>query len=372
MQNIKILEVQKLERKILAGLSAEWECAVSALERRWRELMRPPIFSIDDMKQNWGQWRPDVREITLSRRLVMEHPWHSVREVLHHEMAHQLASEALGGNAENPHGKAFRQACRLLNANPRASGTFPLLDQRIGSDPAALNDKIMLRIQKLLALAESSNPHESRAAMAAAHRLVEKYNIDLIEGQTKRNYVSVFLGRCAARHPKEHKFLCLLVQDFYFVKNIWISSWNVEKGRMGLVAEISGTPQNVHIASYVYDCVNQYVKSQWSKYRQRNASVSGRSRSDFAVGVIEGFRSTLEKQRQTSVHSASGKNLICLEDLQLVEYVKNRYPSLRKRSKRYSMKNQRIRRDGQNAGKQLVISKAVSTTGPAGGLLPKP
>lgn len=370
MQNQKIFELQELERKILTGLSAEWECAVSALPPRWRELMRPPIFSIDDMKQNWGLWRPDVREIALSRRLVMEHPWHSVREVLHHEMAHQLASEALGLSSESPHGPAFRQACRLLNANPRASGNFPLLDQRIGSDSADPNDRIMLRVQKLLALAESSNPHESRAAMAAAHRLVEKYNIELIEKKAKQNYVSVFLGQCAARHPKEHKFLCLLVQDFYFVKNIWISSWTVEKGSMGRVAEISGTPQNVQIASYVYDCVNQYIKSQWSKYRQRNASVSGRSRSDFAVGVIEGFRSTLEKQRQTNVHSASRKNLICLEDPQLVEYVKNRYPIVRKRSKRYSMKNQRIRLDGQNAGKRLVISKAVSTTGPAGGILP--
>lgn len=369
MKNSKIIELENLERRILDGLAAEWEVAEWSLPRHCRDMVKPPLFVLGDMEKLWGQWRRDVREITLSRKLVMNHPWHAVREVLHHEMAHQFADELLGNYGETPHGPAFHQACRLLKANPKASGDYPLLDERISDDFVADNDKIMLKVQKLLALAESSNLHESQAAMAAAHRLIEKYNIDLIQGNSLRNFASVFLGPCALRHPREQKYLCNLLKDFYFVRNVWISSWILEQGRMGRVMEMSGTPKNIQIATYVYDYVNQYIKTQWSQYRQRYASVSGRSRSDFAVGVIEGFRSTLEKQKAERDNPACGQSLIKLEDSQLTEYFNNRYPKIRMQKRTYAAGDRQIRSHGRDVGKQLVISKGVSATGSSGGFI---
>jgi hypothetical protein len=39
------------------------------------------------------------------------------------------------------------------------------------------HDRVVVRIHKLMALAESSNPNEARAAMLKAHELITRHNV---------------------------------------------------------------------------------------------------------------------------------------------------------------------------------------------------
>ena len=118
----------------------------------------------------------------------------------------------------------------------------------------------MLRIKKLMALAQSQNQHEAEAAMAKAHQLIGKYNVDLLTHEENRDFVSVFVGKPALRHFREEYALARLLTDFYFVFGIWMPAYVVDKGKMGSVLEISGTVQNTKIAHYVYDFVNQSAR----------------------------------------------------------------------------------------------------------------
>src|SRR3972149_6999948 len=118
----KIITQEHLESCILHGLSCEWKRTIWLLDSPYREKMRPPLFALRDGKDKWGIWCGGKREISLSRNLVLNHSWAAVREVLFHEMAHQLAEEVLGAGRESPHGPFFQEACSLLRANPRASG----------------------------------------------------------------------------------------------------------------------------------------------------------------------------------------------------------------------------------------------------------
>ena len=124
----------ELERRILHGLSCEWANALWVLPFARRQKMLPPLFALGDFQDPWGVWSRIKREIILSRRLVLNHSWDSVREVLLHEIAHQFADEVLGAYGETPHGPQFQKACRLLRASPRASGAYPPLDRRIETD----------------------------------------------------------------------------------------------------------------------------------------------------------------------------------------------------------------------------------------------
>ena len=63
-------------------------------------------------------------------RLIEQHPWDIVVEVLKHEMAHQLADELLGG-CESAHGVIFRDACRMLGVANWAAGAACDLPQEI-------------------------------------------------------------------------------------------------------------------------------------------------------------------------------------------------------------------------------------------------
>jgi hypothetical protein len=168
----------ELERRMLHGLACEWDAALWVLDDVHRRRMKKPLFSILDLKNTWGSWSSKNGEICLSRRLVTTHPWDAVRDVLLHEMAHQMAEQVLGGMGETPHGTAFLKACHLLRANPKASGTYPLLQDLIHREQTDRNDRILIRIKKLLALAQSRNRFEAEAAMLKAHELIAIYNID--------------------------------------------------------------------------------------------------------------------------------------------------------------------------------------------------
>jgi hypothetical protein len=348
---------QNLERRMLHGLACEWENALWVLDPSYRKRLRKPIFSLGDLKNKWGSWTGEKREICLSRDLVLKHPWDAVQEVLKHEIAHQFAQELLGADGEPPHGPTFMKACQLLRANPKASGEYKPLDERILGDSTNLEDKILVRIKKLMALAQSKNQHEAEAAMAKAHKLIEKHNIDLLKRDEDRHFISVFVGKPACRHFREENDLANLIQDFYFVHGIWVPAYVLEKGKRGNVLEITGTIQNVRIASYVHEFVKRYVDAQWVKYNG-NKGLNRYRKSDFAVGIIEGFRSKLKSQR--SKKRAKGKlSLIKVEDPLLKKHVSFRYPRTTSIRQKGLRRDRNVLNDGRRLGKNLVISKGI-------------
>ena len=183
---------EELERRILHGLVCEWENALETLNPPDKEKLRKPFFSLGNMKGKWGYWSGEKNEICLSRELVLDHPWDTVCEILLHEMAHQYAEQVLGGHDEPPHGPKFNQACHLLRANPRASGNYKPLDERILKYSPSSGDKIIVRVKKLMALAQSQNRHEAELAMAKAHEFIEKYNIELLARDEERYFLVLY------------------------------------------------------------------------------------------------------------------------------------------------------------------------------------
>jgi len=347
-----------LEHRILQGLSLEWETALWVLDEENRQRMRPPLFRLRDYKRTWGTWSGERREISLSRDLVLHHSWDAVLEVLLHEMAHQFAEEALGAQQEPSHGPAFRRACHLLRANPKASGKYMPLDDRMACDPPGPEDKTVRRVRKLMALAESPNRHEAEVSMAKAHELIAKHNLHLLERDERRDFTSVFVGTPALRHPREEYALANLLQEFYFVQGIWVPAYVLEKGKMGRVLEISGADQNVKLASYVYDFVRRFIDRQWKEYNTHKG-LNRRRKTDYAVGIIEGFRSKLALQ--DSKKKRGGKRaLIKLGDPLLEKYVAYRYPRTVSEKRVVSGKDEKVASDGREAGKKLVIHKGIT------------
>ncbi len=352
---------ETLERRILHGLSCEWDTALWVLPHPLAQKMKKPVFAISDMKHRWGYWSRKNREIVLSRRLVMNHSWRAVREVLRHEMAHQFTDEVLGALKEPPHGTTFQEACRHLRADPGVSGNYRFLDDAVPSSKETPEDRMMVRIQKLMSLAQSRNQHEAEAAMAKAHELVGKYNIDLVRLDRKRNFVSVFLGKAMLRRFREEHQLALLLQKFYFVYCIWVSSYVFEKGKMGRVLEISGTEKNVQIAAYVYDFVNRFIEDRWRDYN-RDLELNRYRKTDFALGVLKGFAQKLERQSHR-FHSKRGHDLIKAGDPLLNEYVAYHYPYKRSGRGKPLRQSLKVKKDGEKVGDSLVIHKGISRKG---------
>ena len=359
---------EELERRILHGLVCEWESAGWILSPSNREKLRKPLFSIREMHSRWGYWSGEKNEICLSRNLVLNHSWDAVREILLHEMAHQFAGQVLGAGTIPPHGPKFKRACYLLRANPSASGSYRPLDEVVSHDSTDPEDKIMVRVKKLMALAQSKNQHEAEAAMAKAHEFIEKYNVDLLARNENRHFASVFVGSPALRHFREDYHLSNLLQDSYFVFGIWVPAYVMEKRKMGNVLEISGTLQNVRIASYVYDFVKHFIDSQWYAYN-KDKGLNRYRKTDFAVGILEGFRSKLELQTEKKKKIKSRLALIKIQDPLLEKHMNYKYPRTTTVRGKALRKDKHVLKDGISVGKGLVIFRGITQKETNGRLL---
>ena len=359
----KQIDIQeKLERQIIHGLSCEWENALWVLSVAHKKLIKKPLFSLRDMKNRLGYWSGEKKEICISRKLVYNHSWDTVREILLHEMAHQFAEQVLDAQNELPHGPTFQRACQLLRANPKASGEYSLLKEKTAEEPHSHKDRIMIRVKKLLALAASQNHHEAEAAMLKAHELIKKYNIDLLCENEKRNFISMFVGKPALRHHREEYDLAHLIQDFYFVQGMWVSAYVLEKGKMGRVLELSGTTQNIKIASYVYAFVQHFINSQWQLYN-KGKKYNRFRQSDFAVGIIEGFRTKLENKYLEKKNNTARFAMIAIDDPLLKKYMKYKYPHTVIFRRNVSDHDEKIFKDGRQIGQKLVLYKGISEKG---------
>lgn len=347
----------EFERRILHGLACEWEAALWVLEEDLRRQMKKPLFRIFDATHAWGVWSGRNREIRISRNLVQNHPWDAVREVLLHEMAHQLSEQVLGAGGEPPHGPVFRQACHLLRADPKASGSYPLLQEKIYRGAEDGDDRVRVRVGKLLALAQSRYRHEAEAAMLKAYELMARHHIDQNAAGRKHDYFSLFLGHPSLRHPREAYHMAGLIHDFYFVQGIWVPAYVMSKGKMGRVLEISGNRQNILMAEYVFRFVTRYIDQKWSVYN-RKRRLNRHRKTDFAIGVIEGFRKKIDRSRPEIFQDR--RQLIRLEDPQLKAYFAYKYPRTRSVRSAGGVHDGNVVEDGMRIGEKLVISKGIT------------
>ncbi|WP_155308909.1 DUF2786 domain-containing protein [Desulfosarcina ovata] len=356
------------ERQVLRGLAAEWENARWLVPAEFRESVRRPLFGIREMPNKLGSWHAARREIALSQELVSRHRWDDVKAVLLHEMAHQVAHEGLRATAETDHGAAFQRACGWLRADPAAAANYRPLSERLRQgDPLDTRDRIVVKVRKLMALAESSNANEATAAMRKAYELIARHNLELIQKGAAQTYVSIFIGTPCLRHFREAYHLALLLQDFYFVQGVWIQAWVLDKGKMGRVLEISGTRKNVQIAEYVHGAVSRYIDSAWTDYR-RQKGLNRYRKTDFAVGIIEGFKSTLHMAAQCIRTNLPSDLPVATADPALKGYVDRRYRRVRAFSRQGPGHDPRVFADGTETGKKLVIAKGITQKGCAGDL----
>jgi hypothetical protein len=363
-----------LEREgcILRGLACEWECARRMLEPENARRLRRPLFALDDAASRWGAWSADRCEIRLSRALVHHHPWDAVREVLFHEMAHQLADELFDARGETAHGPKFLKACGLLGANPRASGNLALPTEQVHRAASHVADRSADRIRKLLALAGSSNPHEADAAMLKAHQLMARVNAEAGVAGPPREFLSIFVGRPALRHSRTHYHLAALLRDFYFVLPIWVPAYVLDKSRMGRALEISGTAFNLRTAAYVYAFIQRVIAAEWERWA--SISVAGRQGAGaFGVGVVEGFRARLQAARKGPGRGRrSPFALVPAGDPALADYFKGRYPHTARVGRAAARLHRRALNAGRQVGNRLVLSQPATAIGAGGGLLPSP
>lgn len=338
----------ELEAALVRALRAAW---YDANGQYFKRHLKVPVIALSDAAGRLGCWLPEVRTIELGRAFVLAQAWGVVVEVLRHEMLHQYVHEVLGIRDQGAHGPAFRELGERLGIDVAARGLPRAADSAEG--------RVLGRIAKLLALADSPNVHEAESAMAEAQRLMLKHNLEVTRAGAARGYGFRHLGAPSGRVEESARLLAHILEHHFFVECIWVSVWRPREGRRGSVLEVCGSEANLEMAAYVHDFLTHTADRLWREYRRAHG-VPGRERRTFQAGVMMGFRDKLMVQGQQQAE----RGLVWTGDADLGAYYRRRHPRVRWLHHEGNPMTA-ARSHGRAAGSKVVLSKPMHS-GPSG------
>jgi hypothetical protein len=346
---------EALERKLLARLVSEWE---TINFQYFHNALRRPILLLSDTRTRLGQWHGSTRTLEISRALVLEYAWVEVLEVLKHEITHQYVDEHLRVTDETAHGPTFRKHCERLGIDAAARGT-PGKTLAEDDDPAS---RIVARIHKLLALAQSPNRHEAEAAATTAQRLMLKFNIEVDKHDPRsgerRNYGFRHLGTPVGRvHDYQRRIAAILVK-YFFVEGVWISVYRPFEAKRATVFEICGLEPNLAMAEHVHAFLSQTAERLWLEYRRTTKRRGNRDRQAYLSGVMRGFDDKLAEQHK----EFQTQGLVWVPQPDLHGFYRRRHPKL-VTIRRASARRNEAFADGSKAGRSIVLSQPVTRGG---------
>ena len=340
-----------------ARLSVELEMAlVRELQRSYADInsthfgrkLKPAPVVLSEARSRLGRWLADVRAIEIGRPFALSHPWGVVLEVLKHEMAHQYVSEVLKKTDETAHGPAFRDVCARLGIDAAAAG-LP-----VTRDKADDEVRILDRIARLLALAESRNVHEAQAAMSAAQRLMLKYNLATVAGSV-RAYGFRHLGAPSGKVSESERILGNILDQHFFVDVIWVPIYRPLEQKRGSVLEVCGSHANLEMAAYVHAFLTHTADHLWLAHKREHNIRINRDRRTFLAGVMAGFLEKLNGQRRIS----QAEGLVWVGDSDLSAYYRKRHPRIAHVRHRGSARNE-AHHHGREAGRRIVLHRPVA------------
>ena len=333
----------KLETLLVREIALEW----AHLNRLYfKEALTPPQIALVPSRGQLGRWVHDTRTLEMSKMLVVEQPWGVVLEVLKHEMAHQYVREILREDGQSPHGKAFRDTCARLGIDGAAAG--------MPSAPSETEQRVIERIARLLALAESPNQHEAEAAAIAAQRLMLKHNLEVRRDARARGYAWKHLGTPSGRITEAERILAMVLGKHFFVEVIWVPVYRPLEAKRGSVLEVCGSPSNLEIAEFVHHFMLGTAERLWEEHKAQLGIRSNRDRRTFLAGVMAGFAEKLG--RGAEQHKAEG--LVWKRDADLSTFLRARHPHVRHVRHTGARRNDAFSH-GRQAGRKIVLHRGV-------------
>ena len=337
---------------------------------------------LDESSSRWGYWDPSLRVIGISRRLLFEYSWDIVIEVLKHEMAHQVVSEVFRV-ADQSHGVLFKKACAMLRVSSWAQISEielgeKLLTWRDESYSARDSDALRLlrKVEKLLQLAQSSNEHEAFLAMQTVRELYRKHNMRIFQTSAERQFVHLLLNLGRKVVSQADTMIALILKRHFFVQTVTTGYFDIKQGRQTKAIEVLGTRENVLMAEYVFYYLRQSSEQLWGSFQKRQR-VSASSKRSYMLGVLTGFDEKLSNASETPQQSRANlaeqgnesnlplavqQNIMLGMQRELEAFLHERYPRIRTRSWSSSSGDLFSYFAGQEEGRRLTISKAITHT----------
>jgi predicted SprT family Zn-dependent metalloprotease len=334
-----------------------------------------PAITLHQSESVWGRWDPLNLSISLSIAVIETCSWRVVVEILKHEVAHQL-TDYLYGSCALPHGVEFQSVCKLLRVEDwarRASSGKSLHELSMLSNwkqdkESETNIRYQRRLEKLLALADSTSEHEAMVAMRRAQELQDQHRLSGRKVKKKsRPLVNLEIGAGKQRHaPYEGRIASILMSHFH-VDVVFATRFSVKTEAPEAIIDLLGRREDVLLAEYVHGFLHRSARGLWLEKRQKTGAKGVRARNSYIRGLLAGFDAKLseenpERARGREVTHRATQALVRADGQERSEFVKARYPRLSARRSSARI-DQSAYRDGKSAGSKLSMRRPVTSGG---------
>lgn len=301
-------------------------------------------------KSMLGYFTADFYELGF-HELLMHSGKERLRNIIRHELAHYMIFINHGPNIQS-HGSEFRAFCQRMGWSEEVYSAIELVDGSAGI-PLVEDSSILRRVQKLMALASSSNANEAEQAMIKSQQLLLKHNIDskYMENDDEEK---IFLKRILKEKRENAKMRAIArILKTFFVSVVYT------RGGDFTYLEVVGNAVNVEIADYVAGFLHTELDKLWSHTQRQHKGLKGIvAKNSFFFGIAKGYCNKIDALKQEYHHDIA--NALMVIEKKLVEAQAMVYPRLTfsKSNSSYCHASSSL---GEQVGKQLNINPGLNT-----------
>lgn len=355
-------------------LHAAW---LSQLTREFHDIcyqygvrLRLPVLALNGGTKQMGYWSASDRRLCLSEALIRQHPWSVTLQVLKHEMAHQMCSE-LHGQDDAGHGPLFRACCGRLGLDPsfqRASGDLAegIAVMDTASTATEQGRQVIAKIRKLLALGGSDNEHEAALAVQRARELLDRHRLDFAGLAEDQELIHRTIDTGSRTLPVHRKTICAILETNFEVRVVCASLYDPLADCSFKTIELLGREEDVAIAEHCYHFLENRLQTLWEQNRHAYAGNGRIARKSYYLGLLAGFRQTLERNpqpaQQPTRQPTPASNLPEIQRQQRLEaFVATRFPRLRRMRGQSSRMDRAAYHEALAAGREIVLQRPVAS-----------
>jgi hypothetical protein len=358
-----------IETRWAAQLCLEHE----ALAWRYGVSLATPTINISSGESSLGLWNFKTNTISISSHLIKTQAWDIVLEVLKHEMAHQYVS-TFYDNADI-HGHYFKLACKKLGVHRAFVTGKKDYNQRLqefkGELPADAQ-KMLRKVEKLMALGQSNNQAEAQAASRKANYLLNKYNLARInagEGDPNIGYLTICHRK--KRIESIQKALSAVLRDYYYVNCVISRTYHAYDDTVYKSIVLIGRKEALIVAEYVYYFLLDTGRALWQNFKSKQGAKRNEKIS-FDMGFTAGIRDNHELMFADSKIKIKGDQSLPVKvtrELMAQNHEENRreesrlFPRLRSGQYGRHQSSSGAFKEGFKNGKNTHINKGVTSSG---------
>ena len=312
-----------------------------------QECSYPLPVVIFNNKSMLGYFSADFYELGFHECLM-----HSSRKQLHnvirHELAHYMTFISYGPSVQ-PHAGEFRSFCQRMGWGEEVYKATVCLDG--GESPLGVEESVVLRkVQKLMALATSSNKNEAEQAMIKSQQLLLKHNMEsrYLDSQDEEK---MFLKRIMKQSKENAKMRSIArILETFFVSTVFRRAGDFT------YLEILGSPVNIEIAEYVAEILDNELERLWDHAKQQAGLKGMVAKNSFLVGIARGYCNKIQSLKRE--YSSEVSHALMVIEKKLVDAKAMAYARLSssKSSGHYCQNSSLL---GELMGKNLQINPGI-------------